>query len=198
MRSCDLCSEPLHPTKRADARFCSARCRVASHRRLPPALVERDRWVRHDEAKAPLKTDGRYASVTVRHTWSSHQDAAASTVGVGLGFVLNGDGIVCLDLDGVLVDGRLVAWAEDLVASLPPTYVEISRSGRGLHIFGYGTVARGRRWAIPGGGGVEIYGDGRYIAVTGKTFRSGTKRLADLDVWLRSVLRPFVTDPTGS
>ncbi|MGW4028239.1 hypothetical protein ACWEFL_02785 [Streptomyces sp. NPDC004838] len=104
----------------------------------------------------------------------------ASAAGVGAGFVLNGDGVVCLDLDGALdADGEVLPWARQIIDAASGCWVEISRSGRGLHIWGYGVLPHGRRIAV-GPGSVEIYGDGRYIAVTGRTWGGTPQRLGDL------------------
>jgi primase-polymerase (primpol)-like protein len=101
---------------------------------------------------------------------------------VGVGFVLDGDGIVCLDLDHVIrPDGSLVPWAAELLALLPPTYIEVSVSGAGLHVFGFGQLpAGGRRLPRPDGTGLEVYGDGRFIATTGMRWQDAPARLGDL------------------
>lgn len=98
------------------------------------------------------------------------------------GFVLNGDGIVCLDLDHCLLDGELTGRAAEILARCPSTYVEVSLSGTGLHVWGRGEVPKGRRLR-----GVEVYGTGRYIAVTGKRFGRCSSVLGDLSgvvAWL--------------
>ena len=105
----------------------------------------------------------------------------ASPVGVGVGFVLNGDGIVCLDLDHCL-DGGLSDLAARVLELAGPTYVEVSPSGDGLHVWGYGEIGRGRRV-----GGVEAYGTGRYLTVTGKPFDGSVSRLGDLSAVLEVI-----------
>jgi len=40
-KTCPICGAPLDPDRRADAAFCSGRCRVAHHRKLK--REERDR-----------------------------------------------------------------------------------------------------------------------------------------------------------
>ena len=159
-------------------RYCSARCRVAAHRarhRLPRELTERARWVRH-EAKRPITVDGRPASSTNPATWSTYSEAARSKAGDGLGFVL-GAGIACLDLDNCLDGrGRPDARARAILARVPGAYVEVSPSGRGLHVWGTAPEQRGRRYE-----GYEVYSTGRYITVTGRVYQPG--RLVDLSVF---------------
>jgi primase-polymerase (primpol)-like protein len=170
-------------TARVDARYCSGRCRVAAHRArrtVPTELTSRPRWVRHTARKVPLTVGGAVASSTDSSTWSRHAEAAQSTAGVGLGFVLDGDGVVCLDLDDALdQDGAALPWAQQIVDAAGPTWVEVSRSGTGLHVWGRGSLPHGRRITV-GPGSVELYGTGRYIAVTGATFGDTPRRLGDL------------------
>ena len=175
---------------RSVARFCSNRCRVAAYRarrRVPAELTSRDRWVRRAADKCPLTVDGRAASSTNPATWSSYRQARDSDAGVGLGFVLNGDGVVCVDLDHCLSDGVVAPWARRILDVMPDTYVEVSPSGDGLHVFGFGRVDRGRRVRVDGGY-VEVYGQGRYIAVTGNRFGSAPCRLADVSEAIASLL----------
>ncbi|MER5501390.1 bifunctional DNA primase/polymerase [Streptomyces sp. NPDC002561] len=192
-RLCARCGGDMPLTARADARTCSTRCRVALHRAakknpLPLELTTRDRWVRRSATKVPLTTGGMPASSTDPRTWSSHKDAAASTVGVGLGFVLSDvDDIVCIDLDHCLnpLTGRLEPWAAAIVRDAGATYVEVSPSGDGLHIWGRADVRQGRRIRRPDGTAVEIYGTGRYIAMTGRRHGDTPSILADVSSAVR-------------
>lgn len=175
---------------RSDARFCSGRCRVAAHReksRVPQELVERDRWVRRSRSKVPLTVENRVASSTDSATWSSYRDARRSKAGVGLGFVLNGDGIACIDLDHCLDGGALAPWAQEIVDKLPPTYVEVSPSGDGLHVFGVADFKGGRKVRV-GDHKVEMYADRRYIAVTGQVFGDMPKTLGNISEVIASLL----------
>ena len=135
------------------------------------------RWIRH-KAKRPLHPEGYWISVTHPSAWSSYQAAKASHYGDGLGFVLNGDGIVCIDLDHCF-DGAPNAEAQALIDSLPETYIEVSPSGTGLHVWGYGKMEAGRRFTR-NGLSVEIYPSGRFITMTGKALTRAP--LAELDI----------------
>lgn len=125
--------------------------------------------MRHNSQKVPLTTSGAVASSKDPETWSTHRRAVASKAGVGLGFVLNGDGIVCLDLDHCLDGAQLAPWAAVALDQIPPTYIETSPSGHGLHVWGYGHLPRGRKVRVEGGI-VECYGTGRYITITGRRY----------------------------
>ncbi|MDX3145830.1 bifunctional DNA primase/polymerase, partial [Streptomyces scabiei] len=167
---------------------CSTRCRVAAHRAAkndatPHELTTRDRWVRRSAEKIPLTVAGKAASSTDPRTWSTHKDAAASSAGVGLGFVLSDeDDVMCLDLDHCInpLTGRVAPWAAAILRDAGATYVEVSPSGDGLHIWGRAHVRQGRRIRRPDGTAVEIYGTGRYIAMTGCRHGSSPSILADL------------------
>lgn len=174
-------------------RFCSTRCRVAAHRArrsraLPAELTGRRRWVRRDERKAPRTTAGAFASVTAPATWTTYTEARTSKAGVGLGYVLaEGDGIVCIDLDHCLADGELTPWARAILDRCPATYTEISPGGDGLHVWGLGELERGRRLRR-GGESVEVYGQGRYVAMTGRRFEGSPAALADLSEVVASLV----------
>jgi len=193
-RRCEYgpCGAHLSARHAHNARFCSGRCRVASHRagrRVPSELTRRPRWVRHSARKVPLTTAGRPASSTDPATWSTHRAAASSAAGAGLGFVLDGDGIVCLDLDHCVdAEGEVASWAQRVIDSAGPTWIELSRSRRGLHIWGLGSLPHGRRISLDGGGTVEMYADGRFISVTGETFGDTPSRLGDLQHVIDSLL----------
>lgn len=187
-RKCTWCEVDMPLAARADALTCSTRCRVAAHRAakkrvFPLELTTRGRWVRRAGDKRPLTTTGRAASSTDARTWSTYKNAAESVAGVGLGFVLSSDDdVVCIDLDHCLnpLTGRLAPWAAAIIRDAGTTYVEVSPSGDGLHIWGRADVRQGRRIRRPDGTAVEVYGTGRYIAMTGRRHGSSPSILADL------------------
>jgi primase-polymerase (primpol)-like protein len=189
-RDCEHCDGPMPLTARRHARFCRSACRAAAHRAartIPDELTRRPRWIRRTARKVPVAVDGSAASSTDPATWSRYRDAARSSAGAGLGFVLDGDGVVCLDLDHALVDGELLPWAQRIVDDAGSTWVEVSQGGDGLHVWGYGALPHGRRITV-GSGSVELYGTGRYIAVTGRTFGGTPSRLGDLQHVIDSLL----------
>lgn len=178
-RTCAHCSGSMK-LLRSHARFCSAKCRTYANRaKIPAELKVRNRWVRWDlrtragrSTKVPLTLAGRAASSTDPRTWSDFASAKASTLGQGLGFVLNGDGVSVIDLDHCLIDGKPTPQAQAVLALFPAAWVEVSPSGDGLHIWGTAPAGPGRR-IILDGLAVEFYSTGRYMTVTGNTWRSG-------------------------
>lgn len=170
--SCLLCGGSL-VLCRSDAKFCSTKCRVyysRGHRSIPAELISRDRWIRYSAKKVPLRVSGGNASSTDSSSWASYAAAKASTVGVGLGFVLNGDGLACYDLDHCFVDGVPSLEALAFVRGVDPFYVEVSPSGDGLHAWVYAPKSDGFRRRV-GGLNVEFYSHGRYLTVTGRQLR---------------------------
>lgn len=191
-RTCEGCGTPIN-LHRSHARTCSPKCRVRVHRAaklaqtraevapIPTDLRELDRWVRWTNrprngrmTKAPVTTTGRAASSTNPATWSTYTAAADSTIGDGLGFVLNGDGLACIDLDHCLTDGKPSPAAQAVLERFPGAWVEVSPSGDGLHIWGTAPGGPGRKITTTDGLSIEFYTTGRYMTVTGNTYRQGT------------------------
>lgn len=154
---------------RADADYCSTRCRVAAHRarkraQLPHELVDAPRWVRAD-GKRPITTTGTPASSTDATTWSTYAAARRSQAGDGLGVML-GDGLGCYDLDHV-TDVQAAAFVRTVTERV--LYVERSLSGDGVHVFVEAAEERGWRRTLQLDGepiSVERYTRERFIRVT--------------------------------
>lgn len=95
-----------------------------------------------------------------------------------VGFVL-GEGIGCIDLDHCIVGGELSEGAAAILSMLPATWVEVSPSGDGLHIWGRFSKS-GRSVGTFMGQPVEVYDRARYVTVTGHRFKDAPVVLADL------------------
>jgi len=91
----------------------------------------------------------------------------------GVGFVLNGDGVVGVDLDNCVEGGQVLPGATRVLARLGADYVELSPSGRGLHVLGRGAAAR----TVLGecdGARVEMYSSRRFLTMTGHLIQEPT------------------------
>jgi primase-polymerase (primpol)-like protein len=178
-RICPECHSSMK-FQRADAVVCSTKCRVRAHRRekvghvVPAELLGMTRWVRRSQTKRPLTVEGWPASVMDPEHWASHEEAAASRVGVGMGFVLAGDGIGVIDLDHCLEDGKPTAAAAEFLKKYRRNWIEVSQSGHGLHIWCRMGPAKGSRIVTDEGLHVETYSQGRYIALGERTFQRGS------------------------
>ncbi|WP_433568048.1 bifunctional DNA primase/polymerase (plasmid) [Nocardia sp. CA-151230] len=155
---------------------------------MPAELRKRDRWLswkpvtrRGRQTKVPVRLDGRPASSTDPGTWTSYRKVRGLA---RIGYAL-GEGVGCVDLDHCLVDGRPTAAAAEFLGKLPPTYIEVSPSGDGLHVWGLLPEGPGSRRVVDGLS-VETYSVGRYITVTGNRFVGSVSRLADLSRVLAS------------
>lgn len=155
-------------------------------RELPPALAAMGAYrqfivyVAQPSRSRPGKTDkfpadfrsGRVANAHDAAIWTDHATAIASAAqfggAYGVGFVFTeADPFWFLDLDGCLLpDGS--DWsplAKSLCGAFGGAAIEVSQSGRGLHIFGTG------RPPLHGckneAYGLEFYHAGRFVALTG-------------------------------
>lgn len=116
----------------------------------------------------PIQTDGTPASSTNPVTWTAYSDVKDMK---RVGWVL-GEGIGCIDLDDCIRDRRLEPWAAEIVGNYKKqaVWIEVSPSGRGVHIFLPMKQGRGR--VIRDGRNIEVYppDSGRFICVTGVAF----------------------------
>lgn len=105
-------------------------------------------------------------STTDHATAIALAEAAGQDYGVGFLFTPN-DPFFFVDLDKCL-NADNATWsavAQAVLALLPGTAVEVSQSGRGLHIFGTGAIPphSNKNTAL----GLELYTEWRFVALTG-------------------------------
>ena len=147
---------------------------------IPRCLRALDRWVcwrwepQDDPAKKhkkrPQTPNHQPASTTNPATWSSFADVEAAYLAddwTGVGLVLP-SGLVGVDLDDCLTDGKLSA-AAALIVSRLDTYCEISPSGTGVKLIGSGQLAPDLAKTCHKRG-VELYDEhsARYFTLTGR------------------------------
>lgn len=113
----------------------------------------------------PLKNSGASS------VWTDYQSAIGAAArlgeqyGVGFSFAET-DPFWFLDIDNCLEpSGEWSALAKSLLAAFPGAAVEVSQSGRGLHIIGTGTMPPHGCKNIPLG--LELYHTDRFVALTG-------------------------------
>ncbi len=100
-----------------------------------------------------------------RH-WMSYEQAAAT--GLNIGFVFTeADPFFFIDLDEPPVDGDWSDHSKSIVSQFPGAAVEVSTSGKGLHIIGCASYLPNRRatWKTDGGVKVEAYQTLRFMAL---------------------------------
>lgn len=144
---------------------------------IPAMLKSRPQWIcwelvkkKEQWAKVPIiPSTGKPAKTNDSRTWATFEsslDYYREHQASGIGYVFSAlDPLVGVDIDDVRDrrTGRLDERAERLIARAA-TYAEVSPSGTGVKLFGLGQLPEGCRHRI---GKVEVYGQGRYFAVTG-------------------------------
>ncbi len=134
---------------------------------------------------------GRIGSAMDPANWLTATDAIARAAelgvdhGVGFTFTEN-TGLFFLDIDNCLdASGQWSALAVSLLNAFPGAAVEVSQSGRGLHIFGSGKVPQHACKNVPYG--LEFYNHDRFVALT------GTHATGDASLDMSAVLPWLVT-----
>jgi primase-polymerase (primpol)-like protein len=149
---------------------------------FPQQLKEQKQWVLWKKetvgdklTKIPYRNTAQKASSTDPETWQTFEETNNWIEKFpdnfnGIGYVFK-EGVVGIDLDHCFEeDGfTLEQWAKDIV-DLFPSYIEISPSGTGLHIFILCNIDfKGAKTYI-GNGDIERYCKGRYFTVTGNIY----------------------------
>ena len=166
-------------------------------------------WTLEPDPKRPEKPrkvprspiTGDMVGATDAAHWSTHEVAHASAVarGHGLGYVFHeGDNLFFLDIDNC-VDEATGQWSQ-IAQNLMDIWkghaaIEVSQSGKGLHIIGYAS-------SIPPHGcknvmqGLELYHTGRFMAFTDNQSFGAID--ADLSPTLAGVVAAFFPKTAGS
>lgn len=155
---------------------------------IPTELQDHPRWVVHTESKRPKRAQSptEDASSTNPDTWATFGEAVSTWQAgkaAGVGYVL-GEGVVGIDLDYAFDGDTLKPEAQKVIDMLPPTHIEKSPSGNGLHAYVRGTKAPDTKCKTDIGNGcrLEVYDAGRYFTVTGDTWNDAPPSIADADL----------------
>lgn len=135
------------------------------------AQPSRTRPGKTDKFPADFRT-GKVVSAHDPAFWTDAQTAIAAAAhfaqwgAYGVGFVFTeADPFWFLDIDNCLVDGDWSPVAKSLCGAFAGAAIEVSQSGRGLHIFGSGRPPlHGCKNEVYG---LEFYHSGRFVALTG-------------------------------
>lgn len=147
---------------------------------FPQELTDCSRWVcwkiaRGTKVPFDARHVHKHASVTKPESWCSYEEAKSAYISrmngpdrfEGIGIVLVGDGLVAVDLDHCVKNGKPILEARELLQLIGPTYVEISPSGEGIRAFAFAApLVKGLKANIRGVS-VELYSNLRYLTVTG-------------------------------
>lgn len=136
-------------------------------------VLVNNRWT-----KPPFQPNGAHAKSQGEDTWCTYAEAIEGMragKGDGIGIMLFGmkQAEIIFDIDHCrdVSTGKIDAWAQEIIDEAA-SYTEVTPSGTGVRVLGYGEIGRvHRRFNNVGGidGGVEVYtaGEARYITVTG-------------------------------
>jgi hypothetical protein len=118
--------------------------------------------------KMPCNAQGIVTSLHTADRMTLEQaQQTASGLGANYraGVIIDGDGRWCLDIDGALqADNSWSGLASELCATFAGCYVEVSQSGKGLHIFGYSaSIPPHASKNVPLH--IELYSDNRFICL---------------------------------
>jgi hypothetical protein len=130
--------------------------------------------------------------------WTDYASALANAPladqghGHGVGFSLSGaDPFWFLDIDNCVVDGDWSPLAKQLMARLAGVAIEVSQSGRGLHLIGQGVVPEHRCKNIPLG--LELYTEQRFIALTGTHASGSADHVVDMTQIVEEFFQPLAS-----
>lgn len=154
--------------------------------KIPPDLKEKPQWVvwraEGQVNTKPIKVPydptlpNSRAKSNDSHTWGTYAQAEAAYLEggyTGMGFVLNGNGVVGIDIDHCVANGTPSTGSMKLMQNLGVEYIETSPSGTGIRGFGYAeNLEKGVNGKVDGLK-VELYSDLRFLTVTGHVLRSG-------------------------
>lgn len=121
--------------------------------------------------KLPVSAEtGQLVSIQDSSNWMTLDEAKEQltnfTNGYGLGFVFTEDlGLYFIDIDSCLTENGWSDLAKSIVVAFNGAYVEVSQSGKGLHIIGKGHLPPHscKNTAY----GLELYSESRFVALTG-------------------------------
>lgn len=138
---------------------------------IPEELRKLDQWVcANADSKVPMQANRPFpASSTNPNTWATFEDARRA-VKEGyydyIGFVFNDNGIVGIDLDDAIEYGIMSPLARE-ICDICYSYAEVSKSGKGIHIFVKGDIPfKGKNNLA----GVEMYKSARFFIMTGDAY----------------------------
>lgn len=171
---------------------------ISSFARIPLAMTEAYRWLlwRYEErgekrTKVPYQVGGEKADSTDPTTWCVYGEAleAYQAGGFdGIGFAL-GDGWVGVDVD--IHGGEIDEQTQQIIDEIN-SYTELSPNG-GIHIICRDSILPpGRRRK----GNIEMYQEGRYFTVTGQSYHSRPRPIAERTAELAALhARIFAEEP---
>jgi len=161
---------------------------------IPHELKSVSQWIVWKDNKQP------YSAITMKmqgwqkkENWTTFSDAlrvCKECRFTGIGFVFKYP-YVGIDLDDCIEDdGMMNAFAREITNAVD-TFTEYSKSGRGLHLYCKVTEPiKALKTDF-----IEIYGEGRYFAVTGKELDAGQLKITDQTNNIKGLIATYGITP---
>lgn len=159
--------------------------------------------------KVPYYSKTKKASVTDPKTWKTYEQATMALDNgannfSGIGIILFDSKLVCIDIDHVLVDGKIISPFADVILSLlntADTFTEISQSGTGLHLFF--KLTEPFKPLTNKKAPFEVYSNVRFIALTNNSYHKTplsvrTVSVTEMEAILKIIGYPFGKDKISS
>lgn len=156
--------------------------KILSPENIPAQLKNINQWCVWKGDKIPRHIKGYPLKSTEPESWLTFDECKNEYITGswdGIGFCLTGSSVLGIDLDDCFSASGLKTWALKFVSMLPETYMEVSPSGRGLHIFllGKKNFSECKKQVLNNAGqkigDIEIYDKARYLTVTGDVYQGG-------------------------
>lgn len=153
-------------------------------------------WKKAPQCRRPLNHAKRVAAFLQEHPGIKGP--------IGMGVVLDKEfGLVCIDVDDCRYPdtGKIEEWAQeilDLVKEAGGTYIELSPSGTGFHIWGRGRLPNdlGLNETMKNGHKIELYNNDHYITVTKNALNDSP--LNDIQPVIDTILSMLQKSPAAS
>ncbi len=117
--------------------------------------------------KVPVQPNGSNAKSNDPDTWSTYAECMAAVSGFSGTGVVTGDGVISTDLDDVIVDGKILPEAMEIVTALD-SYTEVTPSRTGLLVLTCSALPGPNIGFVAGAFSGEIRGEGAFHTFTGK------------------------------
>lgn len=186
--------------------------RTPNYQNVPQQMKDIPHWVNWKYiwsesqkrwTKLPLNPIGlKAAAADDPATWGTFLSSCGNVWDnneLGIGFEIgkkaagHSSGLFCVDLDHVLKDGVIQDPAALDIFETLDSYTEISPGGDGLHIWIKADVTedRAKRKGV-----IEMYGDGRYITVTGNLYGS-RRTIEERTAEINELIDRYLTAPAA-
>lgn len=141
------------------------------------------KYVWSDKANKVIKIPispktGHAADTTNFHDWTNFERACQAVKKFdlhGIGIVFNARGLMGIDIDDCMKDGKLIDPKAREIVDTVNSYTEISPSGNGIHILCYGRLPD--EYGYKRKDSLEMYDTGRFFTLTGKVLEGHFRKI---------------------